>query len=252
MYYPQDDCFLFWILDFGFRILDCLLQQNQVIEEAATAGTAVTSSIKQTGSNQTNPKGIYKAFSSILMCEACESHFTIKVKQMETKLRTFFPPVREMRPQVSVDTGVAAANNHTILADTEIAMEPKKTRDTEEVEIKRATLGEALATRDIPIFFANDFGLIHTDSDSALLFLQYGRPVALIQFSSTLLKEIAKKTGTAIEDMETVLGSPVPEIKDLQRFREYITIKQQAENDVAHSDDHDANADNVPNDATDE
>lgn len=136
-------------------------------------------------------------------------------------MRTFIPQTYEVRLHVRTGIGVVVANDHAFLADKGIAMEEQT------IEIKNADVRNALTDPDLPSFYANGFALGHSDADSALVFMRYGRPVAIVNFSSTILKELRNRMDEAVSSLEKGLDAAIPDMSDMRRARGLVSIQDE-------------------------
>ena len=152
-------------------------------------------------------------------------------------MRTFQSATYEVRLHLKTEIGVVVANDHAFLSDTDIGMEQEKIQEPTEVEIKIASITEAITSGDIPHLYANGFSLVHTDADSALIFMRMGVPVAVVHLSNTILKEIAQKSAKSIEDLEASLGMPIPDMSMMKDARRALAAKRKSEQDDSGSHD---------------
>ena len=67
----------------------------------------------------------------------------------------------------------------------------------------------ALADPTIAKIYANGFMLGFTNSDTQLVLLLSGSPVAVVNFSYTLAKTLTEKLGKLVEDWEKKTGHPL-------------------------------------------
>ena len=116
-------------------------------------------------------------------------------------------------------------------------MEQEKTEESGELQLKATSIQEALASPDIPHFYANGFTLFLTDSDSGLMFMRMGVPVAVVHFSNTILKEIAQKSAKSVEELEASLDMPIPDMSMVKDARLALAAKRKSEQDDSGSHD---------------
>jgi len=64
----------------------------------------------------------------------------------------------------------------------------------------------ALIDPAIPKIYANSFSLGLTNSDTQLVLMLFGRPIAVLSFSYTLAKTLSEKLGKLVADWEKKTG----------------------------------------------
>ena len=92
-------------------------------------------------------------------------------------------------------------------------------------------IAAALADSGVPKLYTNGFQIFHTDSDTGILFMRVGEPVAVLFMSNILGKTLAQKLSYSMDELEKSLESTFAVTDELKEARETMAKTKEKESD---------------------